>query len=265
MERKHSAKVLLILALSIHLVALAAVHEDFRRAIEAKRLFGIRCASAGERIKKTIDEVEGIFILKLRPSKDNFSDQYGLDDPYGRDLNNAGYIMSFLRQKYEVKRLLQTSGNIPTPISSVGYSYVQTRSFSDGVVYKFTAHIEEPWVNDKRYLKGYKRAVLDRTAVTVPMPRYGITFDDISTREDRDFWIAGSSLRVIDLRTNEVIAERVGYMFDPQQGSTVGGRSPWLLASNYACPSFGVGHASTFQLNQADRFVEKVLHPSRGK
>ncbi|MBK7022991.1 MAG: hypothetical protein IPH41_05590 [Sulfuritalea sp.] len=77
-------------------------------------------------------------------------------------------------------------------------------------------------------------------------------------------WIAGSSLKVIDLRTNEVMAERIGYMMDRGQGNTSGGRSPWLLAADNACPKFGpekVGAPRSFhQPRQTRNFVEKVLH-----
>jgi hypothetical protein len=69
----------------------------------------------------------------------------------------------------------------------------------------------------------------------------------------------------MDLQTNEVIAERVGYMVDWAQGSVVGGRSPWLLAANQACPKFVDRHGSTAQIAQTEKFVEKVLKPARGK
>ena len=91
-------------------------------------------------------------------------------------------------------------------------------------------------------------------------PRYGVTYDDISTREEREYWIAGSLLKVIDLQTNEVIAERIGYMVDWAQGSQAGGRSPWLLATRQACPKFLGEHFST-QIGQTEKFVEKVLKP----
>jgi hypothetical protein len=95
------------------------------------------------------------------------------------------------------------------------------------------------------------------------MPRYGVTYDDISTREERDYWIAGSSLKVIDLPTNEVMAERIGYMMDRGQGDRGGGRSPWLFAKNNACPQFPAapdGHV--VQANQTRDFVVKTLKPS---
>lgn len=90
-----------------------------------------------------------------------------------------------------------------------------------------------------------------------------MTYDDISTREERDYWIAGSSLKVIDLQTDEVIAERVGYMIDWAQGITVGGRSPWLLAADNACPEFSARHGATSQMFQSVRFVNKALKPKR--
>jgi hypothetical protein len=87
-----------------------------------------------------------------------------------------------------------------------------------------------------------------------------VTYDDISTREERDFWIAGSSLKVIDLQTNEVIAERIGYMMDRGQGNDSGGRAPWLFAADHACPMFAPQHGAAFQTYQTRKFVEKVLH-----
>jgi hypothetical protein len=105
---------------------------------------------------------------------------------------------------------------------------------------------------------------LDKVLAPDPTPRYGVTYDDISTCEERDYWIAGSSLKVIDLQTNEVMAERIGYMMDPGQGSNSGGRSPWLMAARYACPKFGpekVGVPRSFyQAHQTRNFVEKILH-----
>ncbi len=89
-----------------------------------------------------------------------------------------------------------------------------------------------------------------------------MTFDDISTREDREYWIAGSSLKVIDLANNEVIAERIGYMVDWAQGSRAGGRSPWLFAADNACPRFSDRNGSSAQSYQALDFVEQVLKPA---
>ena len=95
-----------------------------------------------------------------------------------------------------------------------------------------------------------------------PAPRYGIIYEDISTPEDRKFWIAGSSLKVIDTTTKEVIGERIGYMMDPGQGNKSGGRSPWFIAAHHACPAFDGINPGVPQGGQTDIFVEKVLNPS---
>jgi hypothetical protein len=113
--------------------------------------------------------------------------------------------------------------------------------------------------------------VLDKIPATGSAPRYGVTYDDISTREEREYWIAGSSLKVIDLQTNEVFAERIGYMLDRGQGDNSGGRSPWLFAADHACPSFQrnplrpPGSGSSAQIRQAQVFVEKILEPNLEK
>jgi hypothetical protein len=233
---------------------------------EAQTLFRAHCANAGEHIVRTVDEVEGIFLLKLR-SELNRDNQFALDDPYGRDLAGKGYIESFLRQTYEVVALgrqrwpaLQKNAK---PRSEVGYTFVEAIDPIDGIRYRYTGRIEQPGLTDPHYVKDYWRVAVEATPAKGRRPRYGVTFDDISTREDRVHWIAGSSLKVIDLDTDEVIAERIGYMMDPGQGSTGGGRAPWLMAAAMSCPAFLGPHAFSSQSGQTVRFVEKVLHPKR--
>ena len=233
---------------------------------KAEAMFQERCKTAGEKIHRTVDNVEGVFLMKLRPEKDNFSDQFVLDDPYGRDLSLASLVKGQYRSTH--------SGTAyPGSPPRLGYTYVEAIDPQDGKRYRYTGRIEEPWQYDKNYLKGYQRFVLDKTPATGPQPRYGVTYDDLSTREEREHWIAGSSLKVIDLQTNEVIAERIGYMMDPGQGSrgTGSGRSPWLMAADHACPSFQrnpnlplpPGQGASAQLYQTLDFVEKVLRPKK--
>ncbi|MDQ1816222.1 hypothetical protein RBA41_23255 [Massilia sp. CCM 9210] len=228
----------------------------------AVSIFKDRCRLAGEKIYKTVDDVEGVFILKIRPVKTDLSDQFELHDPYGRDFRGDFYVRSFLHGAYAVEnnRLEKLPADFPPHIA---YAFAEAIDAVDGKRYRYTGKVEEPWLTDKSYLKGHKRFVFERSLATGPAPRYGVTYDDISTRFEREHWIAGSSLKVIDLHTNEVIAERIGYLFDSGQGSKIGGRVPWLWAANNSCPSFGSEHAFTAQLDQAAIFVEKVLRPHR--
>lgn len=236
------------------------------RQTTAQAMFQERCKTAGEKIYKTVDNVEGIYLMKIRTAT-NFDNQFELDDPYGHDSTNNEYILNFLQGFYHQR----PSEPIPGAPPRVGYTYVEAIDPKDGQRYRYTGRFEEPWQTDKHFLKGYIRFVLDKVPATGSTPRYGVTYDDISTRQEREYWIAGSSLKVIDLQTNEVIAERIGYMVDWAQGSQAGGRSPWLFAADNACPGFqrnpyrpltrNNGGGASAQASQTLFFVEKALKP----
>ncbi|MFO1412640.1 MAG: hypothetical protein U1F10_01760 [Burkholderiales bacterium] len=240
---------------------------------EALALFKERCKTAGEKINKVIPDVEGIFLAKIRPKGTNYGQQYELSDPYGRDLGGDAYIGSFLRGNTDVRK---------EPPYRYGYAFVEAIDPLDGIRYRYfgvwrvisrkdpnARNIKIELSKDPNYdLNNYGFKVI-REPATGPRPRYGVTYEDISSGADRDHWIAGGSLRVLDLETGEVLAQRIGYMMDEGQGSTGAGRSPWLYATENACPDFFDrfsvvvvrGPASSVQSYQTYDFVEKVLLP----
>lgn len=226
--------------------------------------FEARCKTAGEFIHRTVENVEGVYLLKVRPEKINRSEQYTYDDPYGRDHGGETYIRSFLRGAYTTEVTLPKVLPPDFP-PHIAYAFVDAVDGTDGKRYRYTGRIEEPALTKKGFLPGHKIFVHSKSLANSPAPRYGVTYDDISTKEDRDYWIAGSSLKVIDLEKNEVIAERIGYFYDSAQGDTSGGRAPWLWATSNACPSFGSAPAFGSQPNQTAVFVEKVLRPHVAK
>lgn len=242
----------------------------------AAEMFRERCKKAGVFIHRTVEDVEGIFLMKLRPQGVNFDEQYILDDPYGRDVGGDGYIEVLLESFYES---WQKTSSSPQPRDDrKGYEYVEAIDPKDGVRYRYTGSvkavrqkkIDAPNVQlelrrNPNYDLNIYDYILERIPSNAPRPRYGVTYDDISTRGERDYWIAGSSLKVIDLQTNEVIAERIGYMVDWAQGSSAGGRSPWLLAANNACPEFASRHGASAQTYQTIRFINKSLKPKGRK
>ncbi|MFE8643842.1 hypothetical protein ACFX58_01995 [Sphingomonas sp. NCPPB 2930] len=239
----------------------------------AGEMFQDLCKKSGVFIHRTVENVEGVFLMKLRPENINYGNQYLMDDPYGSDSLGKGYIESFLRGSFEATHKYPESFKPP-----LGYLYIEAIDPADGVRYRYTGSvkavrkmkIDAPNVQlelkrNPNFDLNIYAYILDRIPAPSQPPRYGVTYDDISTRQERDYWIAGSSLKVIDLQTNEVIAERIGYMVDWAQGSQVGGRSPWLLAANNACPEFAPRHGSTAQPRQASNFVQQVLKPSEKK
>ncbi|WP_158534176.1 hypothetical protein [Paracidovorax avenae] len=243
----------------------------------AGEMFRERCKKAGEFIHRTVEDVEGVFLMKLRPEKSNLRDQYLLDDPYGRDVSGYGYIENFLKSYYESWPKL-SSGRTAVPVDQFGYDYVVIVDPKDGLIYRYTGDlkvvgtkkVDAPNVQielkrNPQYDINIYKYVMEGILEKGPVPRYGVTYDDISTREERDYWIAGSALKVVDLQANEVIAERIGYMVDWAQGLEVGNRSPWLLAANNACPEFSPRHGAVSQLSQTIRFVNKVLKAEGNK
>lgn len=235
------------------------------RVEKAVAMWQERCKKSGEFIYRKATDVAGIMLLKLRPSWNPW-DQYLLSDPYGTDLSGEGYIQTFLRGDYRANNTDIPEGDPPRR----AYHWVDAVDPKDGVLYRYTGEIVEPWIRDKSFLKGYRRFEMRRTPALglQPVARYGVTFDDISTREERDYWIAGSSLRVVDITTGEIMAERIGYMLDVQQGNQAGGRQPWSYAADNACPRFDRNRAKPMprylyqaQPYQSLDFVEKVLRP----
>jgi hypothetical protein len=229
-------------------VTLVLEHEksaDIRRAATAH--FERRCRSAGEKITRTVEGVEGILLMKLRPksSPSNWADQYWIGDPYGDEVGGNGYIETFL------KYLTEDGAPVTYKTPRIGYRYVEAADPVDGRRYRYTLRMD----------KKFPEPQFDKTPSQGPAPHYGVTWVDISTPEDRKVWVAGGSLKVIDLHTNEVIAERIGYVFDTGQGNTSGGRLPWKFAQSYsACPK--ISRPSSVQTRP---FVEKVLKPKKGE
>lgn len=254
---------------------------DSDNRAKALALWQSHCKKSGEFVHRTVDGVSGIYLIKVRPQGRNFDDQFGLTDPYGDDFGGNAYVQSFLRGSYRFNVKAPPEGGPPRR----GYLYVEAEDASDGKRYRYTGSvkavrtkdinapgIQRELQRDPNYDLNIYAFVLDKTPAFADPPRYGVTYEDISTPVERQYWVAGSSLKVIDRQTGEVIAERIGYMVDLQQGNRSGGRSPWFFAADNACPHFarnfknakmGVEPAAPSQAYQTLDFVEKVLRPTK--
>lgn len=252
------------------------------RLARAEAMFAERCKTAGEKIHRTAENVEGVLLMKVRPKEINYGDQFRMDDPYGRDSGGDEYLKSFFLGTY-LHANRYGGADIVAYIREnyAGYHYVEAIDPKDGQRYRYTGakkvvgqmdatapNVQVDLKRNPNFDLNIYAFVLDKLPVPGATPRYGVTYDDISTREEREHWIAGSSLKVIDLKTNEVMAERIGYMMDRGQGNTSGGRSPWLLAADSACPRFGSDEPKiaglpgfSQQQGQTRKFVVKVLKP----
>ena len=225
------------------------------------------CKSSGEFIHRRAENVEGVFLMKLRPPTEYPDDRWKneraaatsdrerekwKEDPFGyyfdgqyiREGIAEGYLEAFLNP------LLQKPPYFY-------YSYVDLIDPNDGKRYRYTGYII-PAVKGQ----SSEKFALHRREVTpdMPLPRYGVIFNDITDRADRErWWIAGSSLRVIDLQTSEVMGERVGYMIASRQYSSSLGESYTWRYGRDGCPYESMSGPS--RIHQTEDFIRKVIQP----
>ena len=221
------------------------------------------CKSSGEFIHRRAENVEGVFLMKLRPPTEYPDDRWKneraaatsarerekwKEDPFGYymdgwDGGRGSYLKAFLSPLSQ------------SPPYSY-YSYVDLIDPADGKRYRYSGHL----IVEKGGSK--KKFALNRREVTLgmPLPRYGVTFNDITDRADRErWWIAGSSLRVIDLHTNEVMGERVGYMIASwRYGSYSGENEDWRYVRE-GCPYESLRGSA--RMTQTENFIRKVIQP----
>lgn len=219
-------------------------NQDFQLKLQAAQiLFEERCKNAGEKNTKIIENVEGVMWMKWRTGDVNEGNQFKLDDPYGSDCSEDDCIKNLLRVSKGAHLNPEEAARHAT-----GYKFIDSINPHNDQLYRYTGVMipASTWTQEKleTYYAKQGRPIdpssyifaIEREKITESTARYGITWDDISTHEDRENWIAGGSLKIIDLSNNEVIAEKIGYMMDAGQGSGGGFRSPWFMAFRNACP-----------------------------
>lgn len=211
-------------------------------AREAWAYFKKKCdTEAGEKIYKTYTGVKSVLVVKPLPpaTEKDLYDQYWYGDPYSAPAHSQ-------RGKLEAITLASRTAPVAFGIHGHGYEFVELREESSAFVKRYY------------YLQGeadYKAASSESVA-----SRFGVSWEDISTPEDRRFWVAGSRLRIVDLTDNTTVAERIGFLVDVGFGSTAGHRRPWLASRSpgSTCPPIRNG-------SYEDRwFVLKVLNPDSG-
>lgn len=206
--------------------------------------FERRCKAAGETINRTVDGVEGVVWMKWREKGGGRRDQFAPGDPLGSDCALEGCIRQLLRP---------VNSNVHAAVwkpGTKGFKFVETTDPRDGIRYRYIARIKmlnnltkeefHRSVDNYGYGAGPDGSfiVLERQPIDTYFARYGLEWRDISTQEDREHWIAGSSIEVVDLQTKETVARRAGYLIDTGQGSTAGFRDPSGWAKSYGprCP-----------------------------
>jgi hypothetical protein len=173
----------------------------------------------GDKIYKTVDNVEGIFQVKARnpdPEK-QWRDQYGMVDPWGLAMGDGAHL----------------KGHIATPYwPKVGYLFLEQINQTLGINKDYVRSSLKR--TDQKNHLGRMMLSLEEEATNELRSKYGYYIDDISTNEMRRRWIAGGKIKVIELKTKEVLGERTGFLL----GSGKYFQSAW--APKFKCPEKGL-------------------------
>jgi hypothetical protein len=241
------------------------------RLVTAEAMFAERCKKAGVFIHRTAENVEGVFLMKIRPSDINYGDQYKLDDPYGRDHGGDIFIQSLLRG-------FNTPPSKPTAFTPVrlGYRYVEALDPKDDKRYRYTGGIKEVTHTTSILMGGdgkttfkTKDFVLDKIPAPGAMPRLW--------RHLRRY-LHPRRTRLLDRRqfpeSHRPANQRShGRAYRLHDGSGAGESKWWTVAMvvrcRHACPTFQrnpnfplqPGHGASAQRHQTEDFVESILKP----
>jgi hypothetical protein len=241
--------------------------KDRERLAKAQAIFAERCKTAGVVIKRTVKDVEGIELKKVRPELVNAEKHYF--DPMFEGAAMAGevsgidYIKQFLMYESRASYAPLQRGDLGPPTATnthqllppaPGYRFVEVAE-ADGNRYRYSpvwTPGQSNWVDGQ-----HKREPVQSSST-----RYALDYEDIVDPADRAYWVAGTKLRVIDKQNGEVIAELTRYVIDPGFGRAGTGRWPWphaTLRADQQCPS-------TVGIKQyvSRTFVDIVLIPKQG-
>ena len=222
--------------------------------LKSRAVFEELCKTAGEKIYRTADNVEGVTLLKVWDGEsihkeDKLWKYAGLPGQYGQD----GYIKGFLKWEVEI---------IPT-----GYPRYREMQFQpERQNHPYVLHGRYSYVDVKQKDKTFLRYRLDENrkedykmiSAPIKIPsRYAVTFDNPIVPEEREHWIAHTRATVIDLQNNTVMATKDWYSFESQQG--YGRYTMWVTAAT--CPD--PGRSSTAYPIRL--FIGDVLKPKPGE
>lgn len=198
-------------------------NSGYKPGMTPEQYFDHLCETeAGEFIYKTVENVEGLFMMRPRKEASDYELEhlYSLEDPYGYITEgSAGDARElFVRRK--------------------GYAFLEERSGGS---------ISSP--DYRRYAAMYdgNRKTLTEEATTMIKSRYGYTWRGITRPHDRELGIAGGELIILDAQSNEVLAVRRGFIRSGDVRNNLTGI--WWLGG-HACPKGKKGRTDfyTFDL-----------------
>ena len=187
----------------------------------AKAVFDEQCKKAGEKIYRTVDNVDGVMLLKVRGEEDDEVNRTPWDlfaDPMWEraaiasvESSNGGYIETFLQNGEK------TTGKYP---------FIDVLN-KDNSISRYLDYKGAGDINEER--DGVIKNPSDPA-------RYAVTYENDVNPELRKHWVAGITIKIIDRQTDELLAEKTIFSFEPGLGSKATGRDPWINSHVENCP-----------------------------
>ena len=210
-----------------------------KRYDPAKARFDRLCQNAGEKIYHTADNVDGILLLKVRGDDEKYQDnsynplkdQMWEDAAVESESKGEGYIEEFL---------LRSNLSFPR------YIYADVLQKDNSIIRYSIYKVNQDWVEDKQ-LNPHPRA------------RYAVTYENDISWENRKHWIAGTTIKIIDTQTNELMAEKTMYAFVPELGYSKFEQNPNPWGRGMRCPS----GESEFEQRTVTFAIKVLIPPAR--
>ncbi|MBP5788811.1 MAG: hypothetical protein J6W29_01070 [Neisseriaceae bacterium] len=222
------------------------IHRDERKRhkeIEAARtaaepIFAEQCKKSGEQIYRTVENVDGVRLLKIWRGANADNDKPLYNDPQWEyaawDVaGGKSYIGYFLNNPKN---------------KTTGYSFVDV-VLDDNQIERYLGEYHGS-------LDGNLPDIVDTELNPIEPAQYAITFENNIDPELRKHWIAGTTFKIMDLQTNELLAEKIIF-------TTTNGREYWSRNSVSHC---GVDGRYDEELkNDVLQFINSVLKPREQK
>ena len=204
-----------------------------KRYDPAKARFDQLCQNAGEKIYRTADNVDGILLLKVRGDDEKYQDSF-YNPRKDQMWEDAAVESEFDREAYIEEFFLWATSGLPR------YAYIDVIQ-KDGSVIRYSTRRED------------RNWVMDQQPNPHPHARYAVTYENDISWENRKHWIAGTTIKVIDTKTNTLMAEKTMYAFVPALGYSEFEQNPNPWGRGMRCPDENSYEQKTVI------FVSKVL------
>ena len=223
---------------------------SYRPGMTPQEYFDHLCkAEAGEFIYKTVENVQGVYLMRPREqvTDDKLQHLYALEDPFG-DVDFAAsrpedYFVQPPFGRYQFLELPIKAQSSDKPMYMLYYRGDPQNSKKQFDFMKDNHSERVPYIVESKQVSDLRS-------------RYGFSWRGIRRPHDRELGIVGGELIVLDVQTNEVLAVRRGYIRSGDVRNNLTG--VWWLGG-HVCPQHG--HNTVYM----SEFISKVLKGAEGE